>query len=91
MIALKSRTQETAQAVADSQKAAQFLSAQGITHLYFKYCSTFDSTPKGNIGPVCDALMEQMHSPYSSSCPSLPVNGRKVADGKLLCQRSSAG
>ena len=61
VIALKSRTQETAQAVTDSQKAAQFLSAQGITHLYFKYCSTFDSTPKGNIGPVCDALMEQMH------------------------------
>lgn len=84
VIALKSRTQETAQAVADSQKAAQFLSAQGITHLYFKYCSTFDSTPKGNIGPVCDALMKQMHAPYSLLCPSLPVNGRKVADGKLF-------
>ncbi len=84
VIALKSRTQEAAQAVADSQKAAQFLLEQGITHLYFKYCSTFDSTPKGNIGPVCDALMEQMHAPYSLLCPSLPVNGRKVVDGKLF-------
>ena len=84
VIALKSRTQETAQAVADSQKAAQFLLEQNISHLYFKYCSTFDSTPKGNIGPVCDALMEQMHAPYSLLCPSLPVNGRKVVEGKLF-------
>ena len=84
VIALKSRTQETAQAVADSRKAAQFLLGQGITHLYFKYCSTFDSTPKGNIGPVCDALMELMRAPYSLLCPSLPVNGRKVVDGKLF-------
>ncbi len=84
VIALKSRTQETAQAVADSLHAAHFLLEQGISHLYFKYCSTFDSTPHGNIGPVCDALMEQMKAPYSLLCPSLPVNGRTVLNGKLF-------
>lgn len=84
IIALKSRTQETLQAVADSKHAAQFLLDQGITHLYFKYCSTFDSTPQGNIGPVCDALLEQMKAPYSLLCPSLPVNGRTVSNGRLF-------
>ena len=84
VIALKSRTQETLQAVADSKHAAQFLLDQGITHLYFKYCSTFDSTPQGNIGPVCDALLEQMKAPYSLLCPSLPVNGRTVSNGRLF-------
>ena len=84
VIALKSRTQETLQAVADSKHAAQFLVDQGITHLYFKYCSTFDSTPQGNIGPVCDALLEQMKAAYSLLCPSLPVNGRTVSNGRLF-------
>ena len=84
VIALKSRTQETLQAVADSKHAAQFLLDQRITHLYFKYCSTFDSTPQGNIGPVCDALLEQMKAPYSLLCPSLPVNGRTVSNGRLF-------
>lgn len=84
VIALKSRTQETAQAVSDSLKAAAFLQDQGISHLYFKYCSTFDSTPHGNIGPVCDALMKQMHASYSLLCPSLPVNGRTVRNGNLF-------
>lgn len=84
VIALKSRTQETRAAVADSVAAAQFLIGQGVQQIYFKYCSTFDSTPKGNIGPVCDALMELTHSPYSVLCPSLPVNGRTVKDGRLF-------
>ena len=84
VIALKSRTQETSQAVSDSKNAARFLLEQSVTHLYFKYCSTFDSTPQGNIGPVCDALMEQMKTPYSLLCPSLPVNGRTVSNGILF-------
>lgn len=84
VIALKSRTQETSAAVSDSIAAAQFLWAAGIKQLYFKYCSTFDSTPKGNIGPVADALMELMHARYSILCPALPVNGRTVENGNLM-------
>ena len=84
VIALKSRTQETRQAVADSLESAQFLLAQGVRQIYFKYCSTFDSTPQGNIGPVADALMKFMNVPYTLLCPSLPVNGRIVENGNLI-------
>lgn len=84
VIALKSRTQKTKDAVADSLNAANFLLNQGVKQIYFKYCSTFDSTPTGNIGPVADALMELVNSPYTILCPALPVNGRTVENGNLM-------
>ena len=84
VIALKSRTQETDQAVADSLRAAQFLLEQGAKQIYFKYCSTFDSTPKGNIGPAADALIRLLGVPYTLLCPALPVNGRTVEHGMLM-------
>lgn len=84
VIALKSRTQETSAAVEDTRKTAQFLLRQGAEQLYYKYCSTFDSTPAGNIGPVSDALMELMKVPYTVLCPALPVNGRTVEAGRLM-------
>lgn len=84
VIALKSRTQDREAAVADSLSAARFLKKQGVRQLYFKYCSTFDSTPEGNIGPVADALLDFAGAPYTLLCPSLPVNGRTVEDGCLL-------
>jgi len=83
VIALKSRTQETPGAVSDSLSAAQRLLEHRPDLLYIKYCSTFDSTPSGNIGPVCDAVMELLGVPYTLLCPSLPVNGRTVEDGIL--------
>ena len=73
VIALKSRTQETAGAVRDSLAAAEFLLKKGVKQIYFKYCSTFDSTPEGNIGPVADALMDRMKAPYTVLCPA-PVS-----------------
>lgn len=84
VIALKSRTQETSGAVSDTLKAARFLLEKGAKQIYFKYCSTFDSTPAGNIGPVADALMELMKVPYTLLCPALPVNGRTVEQGRLM-------
>lgn len=84
VIALKSRTQETKGAVADSLAAADFLLKQGVKQLYFKYCSTFDSTAEGNIGPVADALMERTGASYTVLCPSLPANGRTVEEGNLF-------
>lgn len=83
VIALKSRTSNKEQAVACSLQAADFLKAQGVQQIYFKYCSTFDSTPDGNIGPVADALMEHLNVSCSLLCPSLPINGRTVSNGKL--------
>jgi len=83
VVALKSRTQAVDGAVADSLAAADLLLRSGVEQLYFKYCSTFDSTPRGNIGPVADALMARTGSPVSILCPALPVNGRVVRDGCL--------
>lgn len=83
VIALKSRTQETVSAVADSVAAIKWLQKHGAQHYYVKYCSTFDSTPKGNIGPIMDAVLEYLKAPRSILCPALPVNGRTVKGGIL--------
>ncbi|WP_199711562.1 3-oxo-tetronate kinase [Planomicrobium sp. Y74] len=83
VIALKTRTQATADAVEDSLKAVKWLKEQGAQQFYVKYCSTFDSTPEGNIGPICDAVMEFLETPYTILCPALPVNGRTVKNGCL--------
>lgn len=83
VIALKSRTQETGAAVADSLAAFDWLHRIGAETLYLKYCSTFDSTPQGNIGPVIDAVLDKYNLPYTVVCPSLLVNKRSVRDGIL--------
>lgn len=83
VIALKTRTQETNSAVAETLKALDYLKSLGAEHIYLKYCSTFNSTPRGNIGPVCDAVMEALPAPFTLLCPSLPDNGRTVKDGIL--------
>ena len=83
VVALKTRTRETAAAVADTLESLRRLDEMGAGQFYIKYCSTFDSTPKGNIGPVCDAAMDLWDAPYTLLCPSLPVNGRTVREGRL--------
>lgn len=83
VIALKTRTVDPKVAAERSLEAFQWLEDHGARHLYFKYCSTFDSTDRGNIGPVADAVMEKFGFAYTLLCPSLPVNGRTVRDGKL--------
>lgn len=83
VIALKTRTQDPKDAVKDSLEAISWLKEQGAQQFYIKYCSTFDSTPEGNIGPICDAVMEKLDVPYTILCPALPVNGRTVKKGCL--------
>lgn len=84
VIGLKTRTAPVNEAVSDSLKACRWLTEHGAEHIYIKYCSTFDSTPKGNIGPICDSIMEELGVPYSILCPALPVNGRTVKNGQLF-------
>lgn len=83
VIALKIRSIEPEAAAAEASAAAKWLLEQGAEHLYFKYCSTFDSTDRGNIGPVTDSLMELMNCPFTILCPALPVNKRTVTNGIL--------
>ncbi len=87
VVALKSRTIAAADAVAQSLVALRWLQAQGVEQVYFKYCSTFDSTAQGNIGPVTDALMDALHGPgqgLTIACPAFPENGRTVFKGHLF-------
>jgi uncharacterized protein YgbK (DUF1537 family) len=84
VIALKSRTIPVADAVTQSLAALHWLQAQGAKQIYFKYCSTFDSTSKGNIGPVTEALMQAMGTDFTIATPAFPDNGRTVFKGHLF-------
>ena len=84
VVALKTRTCPPQQAVQESLEALGYLRALGCTQFYFKYCSTFDSTPRGNIGPVIDALLEALGSDFTIACPAFPDNGRTVYRGHLF-------
>ncbi|KQP73239.1 hypothetical protein ASF40_20590 [Microbacterium sp. Leaf288] len=84
VIALKSRSAPVEQAVEESQRAAISLLDAGATQIYFKYCSTFDSTPLGNIGPVIDALLDTVGADYTVAVPSFPAVGRTVYQGHLF-------
>ncbi len=84
VVALKSRTIAAAEAVAQSLDALRWLQAQGAQQYYFKYCSTFDSTPEGNIGPVTEALMDALGCDFTIATPAFPDNGRTVFKGYLF-------
>ena len=84
VIALKSRTNPVDEAVAESLAALCWLQQAGCKQFYFKYCSTFDSTPKGNIGPVAEALMHALGTDFTIACPAFPVNGRTIYKGHLF-------
>ena len=88
VVALKSRTIAPAEAVAQSLAALQWLQGQGAQQIYFKYCSTFDSTfsgeIRGNIGPVTEALMEALNTDFTIATPAFPDNQRTVFKGYLF-------
>jgi uncharacterized protein YgbK (DUF1537 family) len=84
VVALKSRTIAPAEAIAQSLLALAWLQAQGAQQIYFKYCSTFDSTARGNIGPVTEALMDALHTDFTIATPAFPDNKRTVFKGYLF-------
>jgi uncharacterized protein YgbK (DUF1537 family) len=84
VVALKSRTIPAAEAITQSLDALKWLQAQGAEQIYFKYCSTFDSTPEGNIGPVTEALMDALGTDFTIATPAFPDNGRTVFKGYLF-------
>ncbi|GAB4066862.1 four-carbon acid sugar kinase family protein [Ancylobacter sonchi] len=84
VISLKTRSIPAAEAVAQSLAALDWLKAQGCTQIVFKYCSTFDSTPEGNIGPVGEALAEALGAKGVIACPAFPTVGRSVHQGHLF-------
>jgi 3-dehydrotetronate 4-kinase len=86
VIALKSRTTSNTDAVAESLAALNWLRARGCEQIFFKYCSTFDSTATGNIGPVSEALLKALDSDFTLACPAFPENGRTIFRGHLFVQ-----
>lgn len=84
VIALKSRTIPVDEAVAESLAALRWLQEAGCRQFYSKYCSTFDSTPRGNIGPVAQALMQALDADFTIACPAFPANGRTIYKGHLF-------
>ncbi len=84
VLALKSRSIASGEAVAQSLAAAAWLKAQGCRQFVFKYCSTFDSTPAGNIGPVGEALARELGATGVAVCPAFPGAGRTVYQGHLF-------
>jgi len=84
VVALKSRTISPQDAIDQSLQALQWLQDQGAQQIYFKYCSTFDSTAQGNIGPVTEALMHALQTDFTIATPAFPDNGRTVFKGYLF-------
>ncbi|WP_193176974.1 3-oxo-tetronate kinase [Oricola nitratireducens] len=84
VVALKSRTVPVNEAVSMSLQSARALLAAGAEQLLFKYCSTFDSTDEGNIGPVAEALMELVGTDLTIACPAFPAAGRSIYQGHLF-------
>lgn len=87
VVALKSRTAPVGEAVAESAAAARWLLDAGAELIYQKYCSTFDSTDRGNIGPVADALRALLGDGPSVGTPATPRAGRTVYQGHLFVGR----
>ena len=84
VVALKSRTVAPQEAITQSLAALAWLQAQGARQIYFKYCSTFDSTSQGNIGPVTEALMDALGTDFTVATPAFPDNNRTVFKGYLF-------
>ena len=84
IVALKSRSIPAADAVSLSLAALAWLREAGARQYFFKYCSTFDSTDAGNIGPVADALLVALGAPFTIACPAFPTNKRTIYQGYLF-------
>ncbi|TPE49671.1 3-oxo-tetronate kinase [Amaricoccus solimangrovi] len=84
VVALKTRSVPATEAVVQSLEALRWLRAQGCRQIVFKYCSTFDSTPEGNIGPVAEALAEALGASGVVVCPAFPRAGRTLYQGHLF-------
>lgn len=84
IVALKIRTVPAAEAVVQALAACDALTSAGARQVFWKYCSTFDSTDAGNIGPVADALLKRLGAGFAIACPAFPTNGRTIYLGHLF-------
>ncbi len=84
VVSLKTRTAPVKEAIAAARAASAYLTSAGAAQIYFKYCSTFDSTDRGNIGPVIASLLAELRSSFTIACPAYPALARTVYQGHLF-------
>lgn len=84
VVALKTRTIDPKAAIEESLAALHWLRERGAGKFFFKYCSTFDSTARGNIGPVTDAMLADLGETFTIACPAFPANARTIYKGNLF-------
>lgn len=84
VVALKTRTIDPLEAVSQSLDALRWLQRRGAAKFFFKYCSTFDSTARGNIGPVLDAMLNELGGDFTTVCPAFPANARTIYKSNLF-------
>jgi uncharacterized protein YgbK (DUF1537 family) len=84
VVSLKARTAPASEATSAARAAAAYFISAGARQIYFKYCSTFDSTDRGNIGPVIESLLAQVNGSFTIACPAYPALGRTVYQGHLF-------
>ena len=86
VVALKTRTADVKDAIDQSLRSLASLQEAGAQRFFFKYCSTFDSVADGNIGPVAEAMLNELKASQTVFCPAFPENGRTVYQGHLFVQ-----
>jgi uncharacterized protein YgbK (DUF1537 family) len=84
VVALKSRSIPPSQACQMSLQVLAQLQRLRTRQVQFKYCSTFDSTQQGNIGPVTETLIDALHADFTVAVPALPINKRTQYLGHLF-------
>ena len=84
VVSLKIRTAPVGEATAAASAAAAVLREAGAAQVYFKYCSTFDSTDRGNIGPITERLLDDLGAPFTVATPAYPELHRTVYLGHLF-------
>jgi len=84
VIALKIRSGPVDAAVAQAEEACDWLMKHGCAQIIYKICSTFDSTPEGNIGPVAEALGRRLGETHVPVCPAFPDNNRTIYQGHIF-------
>ena len=84
VVSLKTRTSPVNDAVRAATAASTYLTTGGAAQIYFKYCSTFDSTDRGNIGPIIASLLDALPASFTVACPAYPSLARTIYQGHLF-------
>jgi len=86
VIAQKTRTCAPRDALRMTACGLRAAMRANAAQIFFKYCATFDSTAKGNIGPCADFIARELGVDFTLFVPSFPEAERYVFQGHLFVQ-----